>query len=525
MALPPTLAPGPSSARSATAAGLGILASRVVGFLRQRAVAHYFGAGPAADVLTAAFRVGNVAQNLLGEGALSASFVPVYARLTREDPLAAAAFARAALGALGLAIAAVSAAGLVFAEPLALTVAAGFDAEHFALTAEVVRIVIPMTALLALGAWGLGVLTTHRRFFLPYAAPMLWSVAQIATLVVLAPAAPSLGWLARALAWSALAGAILQGGVLLVAAARSVGGPWSGRALAAAGNPHLREAARKLPAALLGRGAMQLSGLLDTFLVGFAGAGATAALGFAQAIHLLPMSVLGTGEAAALLPDVARASADVGPESRRTRDSSAQQALSFSLSRVWLLAAPVTVAFCLFGDEVVAVLFRTGRFDDEATRRVSTLLVVYGCALVANASGRVVATTLFAIGDATTPARFALVRVVVSAVLAIASLSSLGAVGVVGAAAVAAWVEAALLTRALRREVGTLRLGGARAGRIALLALGLALVGLGARAAAALAFEGPALRGLVVLGAMGVAFVGGSMWLGFGSLRTLLRRR
>ena len=71
----------PSGARAASMVGLGILLSRLMGLVRETVFAHFFGSSPAADAVKAAYRIPNLLQNLFGEGALSASFIPVYAGL------------------------------------------------------------------------------------------------------------------------------------------------------------------------------------------------------------------------------------------------------------------------------------------------------------------------------------------------------------------------------------------------------------------------------------------------------------
>src|SRR5262249_374024 len=159
-------------------------------------------------------------------------------------------------------------------------------------TVPVVRVLFPMTGMLVLSAWALGVLNAHRRFFLSYAAPVLWSLAQIAGMVAFGEGVGLRGEaLAMALAFCALAGAALQLLVLLASGRARLGGlrPRIDRA-----DPNLREAARRLPGVLLGRGVIQLSGVIDAALVSFLGAGARAVFGYAQLIYLLPMSVLGT---------------------------------------------------------------------------------------------------------------------------------------------------------------------------------------------------------------------------------------
>ena len=133
---------------------LGILLSRIVGLVRTRIFGHYLGTGDAADAFATAFRIPNILQNLLGEGALSASFIPVYAGLiNRGDPESARKVARA-IGALIALMTACAVALGVFAAPwLTDLVAGGFEGEKRALTIRLVRILFPGAALLVLSAW------------------------------------------------------------------------------------------------------------------------------------------------------------------------------------------------------------------------------------------------------------------------------------------------------------------------------------------------------------------------------------
>ncbi|MDP9122361.1 MAG: murein biosynthesis integral membrane protein MurJ, partial [Acidobacteriota bacterium] len=172
---------------------LGILLSRLFGLLRESTSAHFFGVGPYADALTAALRVPNVVQNLLGEGTLSASFIPIYSRMLAEGRREEAGrFAGAIFGLLLAAAAGLALIGIVFARPLVALLAWGYrgdaalvgagvtQVDRFELTVVAVRILFPTSAFLVLAAWALGVLNSHRRFFLPYFAPVLWNSSMIA---------------------------------------------------------------------------------------------------------------------------------------------------------------------------------------------------------------------------------------------------------------------------------------------------------------------------------------------------------
>ncbi|MEP6474340.1 MAG: lipid II flippase MurJ, partial [Gemmatimonadota bacterium] len=183
-------APGPGPGKSPRSGGaaflvaLGILLSRMIGLVRQAIFARYLGLSDAADVYTVAFRIPNFLQNLFGEGALSASFIPVYAGLLaqgrRED---ARKVAGAIATILGLVVALIVLAGVLATPQLMSVIAPGYSGAKRELGITLVRIFFPGAGLLVLSAWCLGVLNSHRSFLLPYAAPVMWNLAIIFALI------------------------------------------------------------------------------------------------------------------------------------------------------------------------------------------------------------------------------------------------------------------------------------------------------------------------------------------------------
>ncbi|MYG81383.1 MAG: murein biosynthesis integral membrane protein MurJ, partial [Gemmatimonadetes bacterium] len=171
---------------AASRVAAGILLSRILGLLRDRAFAHYFGASALADVWKAALRIPNFLQNLLGEGSLSGSFIPVYARLLEEGrEEEAGRVAGAVLGLLTRAAGVLAAAGVWVAPLLADVIVPGYseDGRREALI-PLLRILFPMTGVLVISAWALGILNSHRRFFVSYVAPAVWNLAMIVALIV-----------------------------------------------------------------------------------------------------------------------------------------------------------------------------------------------------------------------------------------------------------------------------------------------------------------------------------------------------
>jgi putative peptidoglycan lipid II flippase len=129
--------------------------------------AHYFGTSAAGDAFTAAFRIPNFLQNVFGEGALSASFIPVYAKLlAQNDEEEASHVAGAVLALLALVTSLIVLFG-VLATPYFIDIIAwGFKGDTRELAIRLARILFPGAGLLVLSAWCLGILNSHHRFFL-----------------------------------------------------------------------------------------------------------------------------------------------------------------------------------------------------------------------------------------------------------------------------------------------------------------------------------------------------------------------
>jgi putative peptidoglycan lipid II flippase len=438
---------------------LGILLSRLMGLIRQRVFAHYLSISALAGAFTAALRIPNVLQNLLGEGVLSASFIPVYARLLGEDDRQTAdRVASAVFGLLSLLTAVLVGVG-VFAAPWIVRVVVGgyveSDPTAFAKTVQLTRILFPSTGLLVLSAWCLGVLNSHRKFFLSYAAPVVWNLAQIAVLVAAGPRVND-DRLTTLLAWGVVAGSALQFAIQL-----PVVWPLLGRFRPSLDTTSaaMRSVLRGFAPILVARGVVQVSALVDTYYGSLISPEAVSALGYAQLLALLPVSLFGMSVSAAELPELARETAlgaEAGERLRRRIDG--------GLKRIAFFVVPSAVAFFLIGDVLGGLLFETGRFDAADTRWLWYLLMGSAVGLVAGTLGRLYASSFYALQDARTPLAFATLRVVLSAILAYISVRylpgwlgiprELGTVGITATTGLAAWLEYLLLRRALRRRLG-----------------------------------------------------------------------
>jgi len=443
----------------------GIMLSRLAGLVRQRALSHYLGLGAEADAFAAAFRIPNLLQNLFGEGALSAAFIPVYARrLGAGDHDGARRVAGAVLSWLMLILSGVVLAGVAGAPLLVDVLAPGFSGSTRALTITLVRLLFPGAAVLVCSAWCLGILNSHRRFFLAYAAPVAWNLAIIVTVLFAGPRV-SPARLTVLAAIASVAGSLLQFLVQLPLALRLAGGL---RASLARDDGHVREVGRTFGPALLSRGVAQLSAFIDSMIASLLPTGAVAALANAQLLYALPVSLFGMSIAAAELPAMAS-------ETGRGLDVSAvlQARLEAAMNRVAFFVVPSAAAFIALGHMVAGLVYQSGRFGAEDARYVWAVLAAASVGLLAAALARLFGSAFFALGDTRTPFRCAATRMVLgssSGFLAARFGPALlgldprwGLAGLTMASGLAGWVEFVLLRRALRARIGSVAL---RPGRL-----------------------------------------------------------
>lgn len=433
-----------SQGRLAARVGAGILLTRVLGFVRERVFAHYFGDGVAADAFRAALRIPNVIRNLLGEGTLSASFIPVYAGLIERGETDNAKWLSSVIASILVLLTALLALmGIALAPVITDFVAPGFSGARRDLTVTLVQIMFPMSGVMILSAWCLGILNTHRRFFLSYAAPALWNIAQITTLVTLGGMLAEMR-LVVALAVGALAGSLLQLLVQLPATLKLVGGVHWSLDLNA---PGVRTVVRRWVPVIVGAGAYQISSIVDTQLASLLQQGAVAILGYAQLVAILPVSLFGISVAAVALPQLSR---DVVTDDTRLLKSR----LAVGTRRIAYFVLPAAVALGALSPQVIGALFQTGAFGATQTAIAAGALSAYAIGIPAQASLKLFASGHYARGDTKTPVRIGILSVVVSAVSAYLLMQRFGPPGIALGAAIAAWVNSSLNFGTLSRRVG-----------------------------------------------------------------------
>jgi putative peptidoglycan lipid II flippase len=434
----------------------GIFLSRIAGLIRDRVFAHYFGNSDAADAFKAALRIPNFLQNLFGEGVLSASFIPVYAKLlARQDDEEARRTAGAVAALLALTTSVLVLLGVLATPYLIDAIAPGFSGEKREITIRLVRILFPGVGLLVFSAWCLGILNSHGRFFLSYTAPVIWNAAMIATLWGFGRRYTQYH-LAAVLAWGAVVGSALQVAVQLPVVLRLLKGL---HLTLRHRTENVRTVVRNFTPVFVGRGVVQISAYVDALLASLLPTGAVAALAYAQTLYTLPVSLFGMSVSAAELPQMSGAlgsEQEVANILRRRLDSALRQIAFFVL--------PSAVAFLVLGDVIVAAIYQSGRFMRSDVVWVWGILAGSTVGLLSSTLSRLYSSTYYALHDTRTPLRFAIVRVILTTGLGYLCAIPLppmlgidprwGVAGLTISAGVASWVEFVLLRRTLNGRIG-----------------------------------------------------------------------
>ncbi len=441
--------------RHAFLVAAGILLTRVVGLVRQSVFLHYFGLTFAADAFNAAVRIPNFLQNVFGEGALSASFIPVYSRLLAEGDSAEADRVAGAVGSILALTTSLLVVGGVVATPWLIdAIAPGFTGETRALTIRLVQILFPGVGLLVPSAWCLGILNSHRKFFLSYTAPLAWNAAMIATLVAFG--GTELSRLAVLLGWGSVIGSGLQFGVqvpFVLRLARHLRPSLDTR------SPHVREVLRNFAPVFVSRGVVQISAYVDNWLASWLGEGAVAGLTSGQLLYTLPVSLFGMAVSAAELPAMSSALGNADEIAALLR-----RRLNSGLRQIAFFIVPSAMAFLSLGGVITAALFQTGRFRHGDSLYVWGILAGSSIGLLASTLGRLYSSTYYALRDTRTPLRFAVIRVILTTGLGYLCAIPLpgwigidrrwGVAGLTASAGLAGWVEFTLLRRTLNRRIG-----------------------------------------------------------------------
>jgi putative peptidoglycan lipid II flippase len=428
--------------RSTATVGQMTLLSRVLGFVRDVVIARAFGASLAADAFFVAFKIPNLFRRLFAEGAFSQAFVPVLAEYReREGEEAVGTLVGAVSGALGLALLAFTAVGVVAAPVLILLFAPGFidEGDKLALAASLLRVTFPYLALISLAALAGAVLNTFGRFAVPAFTPVLLNLALIACAIGLAPL---LDEPVMALAIGVVIGGAAQLGLQVVAVLR-LGLPIRWRIDFS--HPGVRRILVLMGPAIFGVSVAQINLMLDTVIASFLETGSISWLYYSDRLVEFPLGVFGIALATVILPSL---SSSHSAGSHETFSAT----LDWALRWVFLVGTPAALGLAVLAGPMLSALFEYGELGPRDVEMAARSLVAYAGGLLAFILVKVLAPGYFARQDTRTPVRIGMIAMGANMVLNLLLVFPLAHAGLALATTLSACLNAILLWRGLRRQ-------------------------------------------------------------------------
>lgn len=395
--------------RAAGVIGFFTLLSRLTGLLRDMVVGYLFGAQGAADAFFVAFRIPNLLRRLTAEGALTAGFIPVFTdTLTHHGKEEAVRVARIVFTFAVLCLGAITLLGMLFAAPLTRLFAPGFvaDAEKFALTVYLTRLMFPYLLFVSLVALAMGVLNSLRHFMAPALSPVLLNVAIILCAAVLSP---FLSEPVASLGYGVLLGGIAQLGLQLPYLSRH-GVSWAldFRFL----HPALRRLLFLMGPAVFGAAVYQVNVLVSTILASMLPEGSVSYLYYADRLLQFPLGIFAIALGTAALPSFSALVA-------RREFADLRRGLSYTLGLVNFIAIPATFGLAVIAVPVFSLLFQRGAFDADTTLRTADALIYFSIGLWGVSATKLIVPVFYAMQDTRTPVWVGLAAFILNLVLSL----------------------------------------------------------------------------------------------------------
>jgi putative peptidoglycan lipid II flippase len=509
--------------RSASAITPWTLLSRLTGYLREKIVALLFGASARTDAFIVAWRIPNMLRDIVGEGAMSSAFIPVYAHVeASRSEEEARAFVGRVLGTFAFLLAAITVLGIVFSPLLVNLLAHDFRSNpwQFALAVSLNRWIFPYIFLVSLAALFQGVLNARGRFAVPAAAPVLMNVGFIAATLALAPRLAEPAY--------ALAAGVLLGGLLQMAVQwpqlkrlRAVGRPALGWR-----DPTVRSVLLLMAPRLFAYGINTINLTFATRFATELGTSNVSRLYFANRLKELVLGGFAVALATAILPLLSRQALAENRDEFKTT-------LAFALRLIAFVTVPATAGLIVLRVPILRVLLQGGAFGAADTQATAAVLATLSAGLFFFALVRVVVPAFYALKDTRLPVLAAFADCAAFLAGCFLLVPRMGLPGIGLSASVAAAVNVAILLGVLRRREGRLR---GREILRSLIRILLASAAMGVALGGAERFLAPAaMRGLAAAATLAGLILGGAIlywacahWMGApepAELRRVIRSR
>ncbi len=444
------------------------LISRILGFIRDMALAYFLGATHVADAFLVAFRIPNFLRRLFAEGALLSSFLPVYTEYLETRPKEESYnLAMTTAVSLGILLSLLVVLGEIFAKPIISVIAWGFsdNPEQLSLTISLHRIMFPYIFFISLTALAAGILNSFRHFFAPAITPTILNLSIIACAII-AAYSPSP---APILAWGVFLGGLLQ--LLFQLPFLRKQGFFRGLPSINLRHPGFRKVLLLMGPAALGAAVYQINILTSTFLASFLPEGSISYLYYADRLMNFPLGVFAIALSTAVFPSLSAHSAknDI-KEFKATFES--------SLSLIAFISLPAAIGLIILGKSIVGLLFQRGSFGIKATVGTYQALILYAIGLPSISAIQIVVRAYYAKQDTKTPVLVGSICLLINIIISVILMIPFKHKGLALATTITATIQLTLLLKLLAKKIDGIDYSGLLNSfkRLLISSIGMALV-------------------------------------------------
>jgi len=426
--------------------GVATFLSRILGLVREMAIAYYFGASMAADSFFVAFQIPNILRILLAEGSLSIAFIPVFSEtLVKKGREEALKLAHAAFTILTIILIIITVLGIVFASPLIKIMVPGFAKipGKTELTILLTQITFPFIFLVSLAALCMGILNSLRRFAAPALAPVFYNLGVILSVVLLFP---YLHFPIMALAIGVMVGGFLQlvfqipflekNGVHLTSNFDFQ-------------NPELKKMGKIMVPAIFGSAIYQVKIFINNFLASFLSQGSVSYLNYAYRLLEFPLGIFVYSISSVVLPSFSTFAAN-------NEMTKLKETFVFAFRLAMFIVIPAMVGLAVLRVPIVSVLLERGSFTPEETAQTSIALFYYSLGLWAISGLRITVQVFYSLHDTKTPVKVGAINLLIHVLFSVVLMGPLKHGGLALALSLTSVLHFLLLLMYLRKKIGRL---------------------------------------------------------------------
>ncbi len=384
--------------KSASMISAFTILSRIFGYIRDSRIVFLLGAGTAADAYTTAYRIPNLLRRLVGEGAVSAAFIPVFSRYIAENKKKDAwEFANSMLTLITIFLTAFTVAGIILSPLVVRLFASGFGDTpgKLQLTATLNRIMFPYIFLVSLSALAMGILNSFHRFGAPAFAPVVLNLTMIAFSFL----GSLFGDVTRTLATGVVVGGMLQ---LVIQVPQLLRSGWRIRFKIDFSHPGIRQVAKLMVPVIFGIGIVQINVLVGTQFASYLQEGSVTAIYIADRVMELVLGAYAVAVSTVILPLMSRQAALWQMDELKTT-------LNFGARIILFITLPATVGLIILRQEIIEVLFQHGDFNATSTALTAWALPFFAIGLSAFSMVKIIVPAFYALQDTRTPVQIAFV--------------------------------------------------------------------------------------------------------------------